>query len=115
MPKEITHFALAGQLARALSVNSPFYGPVNKYPNLFLLGAVTPDIPFYYLAGPDRELVQNLSEPFHRRHALAPVLEFLEQDSSSPSLALPAGGRGGLPYHVGYPIPSFGLLLCRYG
>jgi len=91
MPKEITHFALAGQLARALSVNSPFYGPVNKYPNLFLLGAVTPDIPFYYLAGPDRELVQNLSEPFHRRHALAPVLEFLEQDSSSPSLALAAG------------------------
>jgi len=93
MPKEITHFALAGELGRSLSGNALFYGPVKKFPNLFLLGAVAPDIPFYYLAGQSREGVQELSTPFHRSHAkvLLPVLKFIQKDDSPPALALAAG------------------------
>ncbi len=93
MPKEITHFALASALGRSLSGDTLFYGPVKKFPNLFLLGAVTPDIPFYYLAGRNRKRVQELSSPFHRTNeeALLPVLEFLNRDPSPPALALAAG------------------------
>lgn len=46
MPKEITHFALAGCLSRELTEEGLFKGPVHRYPRLFLLGAVAPDIPF---------------------------------------------------------------------
>lgn len=93
MPKEITHFALASELGRSLSGDSLFYGPVKKFPNLFLLGAVTPDVPFYYLTGRYRKRVQDLSSPFHRTNgrALLPVLEFLNRDQSPPALALAAG------------------------
>lgn len=93
MPKEITHFALAATLERSLPRTSLFSGPVRKFFNLFLLGAIAPDIPFYYLAGPSRKRVQELSVPFHRAHerALMPVLAFLEKDMSPPALALAAG------------------------
>ncbi len=93
MPKEITHFALARELARSLSGNALFHGPVKKFSNLFLLGAVAPDIPFYYLAGPSRQRVQALGVPFHRpqARALLPVLNLLKQNPSSPALALAAG------------------------
>ncbi|MDD9302514.1 MAG: zinc dependent phospholipase C family protein [Desulfobacter sp.] len=93
MPKEITHFALARCLGRAVPETSLFYTPIKNYPRLFTLGAVTPDIPFYYLAGPGRERVQALSQPFHRTcsRALLPVLKFLSRNRSEPALALAAG------------------------
>ena len=93
MPKEITHFALASELSRFIPGNTLFHGPVKEFPNLFLLGAVAPDIPFFYQAGRNREGVQNLSAPFHRTdgRALEPVLDFLARDSSPPALALAAG------------------------
>lgn len=93
MPKEITHFALAWNLGRSLPGSSLFLGPVKKFSNLFLLGAIVPDIPFYYLIGPAREAVQDLSLPFQqtRARALSPVLEFLERDQFPPALALAAG------------------------
>lgn len=93
MPKEITHFALARELARALPGTSRFHGPVADFPNLFLLGNVAPDIFYFYLAGPDKDAVQKLGQPFHLPTALAlgPVTDFLAQDASSPALALGAG------------------------
>ncbi|WDP90842.1 MAG: zinc dependent phospholipase C family protein [Desulfobacter sp.] len=93
MPKEMTHFALAGCLARALTSSSPFYEPVHRFPHLFLLGAIAPDIPFYYLAGRHRKKVEDLSLPFHRTdgRALEPVAAFLDRNSSGPALALAAG------------------------
>ncbi|MCG8686090.1 MAG: zinc dependent phospholipase C family protein [Desulfobacterales bacterium] len=93
MPKEITHFALANKLSRSVPVTSAFYEPIQRYPFLFLLGAVTPDIPFYYLAGPHRKKVQELSRPFHRSDAksLDPVLDFIDTDRSLQALALAAG------------------------
>lgn len=93
MPKEITHFALANSLARAVPGTSAFYSPVQRFPYLFCLGAVTPDIPFFTLAGPGADKIQALSIPFHGKdsRALGPVLKFLDRHRSEPALALAAG------------------------
>ena len=94
MPKEITHFALARTLGRAVSGSSLFFNPITRYPHLFCLGAVTPDIPYFYLAGGDRKRVQALSSPFHRHDAaaLVPVLRYLDRfKDQPPALALAAG------------------------
>ncbi len=82
MPKEITHWTLAAALAKKLPRDSLFYQPVQSFSNLFLLGAVTLDIPFYYLAGPKTAVIQNLSAPFHGgdARALEPVLTFLDKN-----------------------------------
>ncbi len=93
MPKEITHFALARSLAQAVPETSAFYSPVQRFPYLFCLGAVTPDIPFFTLAGPGAYKIQALSTPFHGkdRRALGPVLGFLDRNRSEPAMALAAG------------------------
>ncbi len=91
MPKEITHFALARSLARAVPETSTFYSPVHRFPYLFCLGAVTPDIPFFTLAGPGADKIQALSIPFHGSRALVPVLKFLDRHRSEAALALAAG------------------------
>ena len=71
---------------------------MGKYPALFVLGGVTPDINFYCMAGPGAKQIQALSAPFHRpdRKALTPVLEFLDRRLANgkkdlPALALAAG------------------------
>ena len=90
MPKEITHWTLAAAVANKLPEDSLFYAPVRSFPNLFLLGAITPDIPFYYLAGPKTAAVQGLSAPFHGTDgcALLPVLTFLDKYPDQPPAAL---------------------------
>lgn len=79
MPKELTHFALARSLKSSLPRDSVFYGPVGKFPRLFLLGAVAPDIPFFYLAGPKGEIIRNISDPLHGNRALKKVVSFLDR------------------------------------
>ncbi len=93
MPKEIAHFALAEEVGRNLPRNSLFFDPVQKFSFLFLLGAVTPDTPFCYLAGPKKKHIQALSRPFHQAGAgaLMPVLNFLDKDRTPEALALAAG------------------------
>ncbi len=95
MPKEITHWTLAAALAKKLPDDSLFYQPIQSFFNLFLLGAVTPDIPFYYFAGPKTAFIQNLSALFHGSdaRALVPVLAFLDQtpDREPAALAFAAG------------------------
>ena len=93
MPKEMTHFALARFLARAVPETSAFYSPVQRFPYLFCLGAVTPDIPFFTQAGPGADKIQALSLPFHGSdsRALGPVLGFLDRHQSERALALAAG------------------------
>lgn len=93
MPKEIAHFALAEEVGRHLPRNSLFFDPIRKFSFLFLLGAVTPDTPFCYLAGPKKKRIQALSRPFHQAGtgALKPVLDFLDQDRKPEALALAAG------------------------
>lgn len=93
MPKEITHFALAEQVRRVLPGTSKFFQPVQTFPSVFLIGAVCPDSPFYYLAGPQKKQVQALANPFHRpnKQALLPVLKFLNHHRTPWALALAAG------------------------
>lgn len=93
MPKEITHFALASRLRHRMKSGSLFYEPVRDFPCLFRLGAVAPDIPFFYLAGPHRRAVQALSPYYHRTDssALKPLLRFLETHGSPAAKALAAG------------------------
>jgi len=95
MPKEITHWTLAATVAKNLPGDSLFYEPVRFFPNLFLLGAITPDVPFYYLAGPKTAAVQGLSAPFHGtdERALLPVLCLLDKYPDHPPevLAFAAG------------------------
>lgn len=82
MPKEITHWTLAALLAEELPADSLFYEPIHSFPNLFFLGAIAPDIPFYYLAGPKTSLIQKLGAPLHGSdvRSLGPVLEMLDQN-----------------------------------
>jgi hypothetical protein len=81
MPKEIAHWYLADRVKSHLPENSVFFDPVHACENLFFLGAVAPDIPFYYLAGPGSARIRAAAEPFHRPDAgaLIPVLSFFEQ------------------------------------
>lgn len=99
MPKEIAHFTMARMTRKALGKRqSPFSEAAARFPALFDLGAVTPDINFYCMAGPGAEEIRALSAPFHRtdRRALLPVLEFLDRrlaqgKHDAPALALAAG------------------------
>lgn len=93
MPKEITHFALAEQVNRALPETSKFFQPVKKLPMLFLIGAVCPDSPFYYQLGPKKKQIQALASPLHlpAKEALLPVLKFLNHHRTPAALALAAG------------------------
>lgn len=81
MPKEISHWYLADRVKSRLPEGSVFFDPVHTCENLFFLGAVAPDIPFYYLVGPGSGRIQAAAAPFHRQdaRALIPVLSFLEQ------------------------------------
>jgi len=80
MPKEISHWYLADRVKSNLPADSVFFQPVHTCENLFFLGAVAPDIPFYYLLGPRSARIQAAAEPFHRSDskALTPVLTFLD-------------------------------------
>ncbi|MEE4364496.1 MAG: zinc dependent phospholipase C family protein [Desulfotignum sp.] len=97
MPKEISHWYLAGLVRENLPEESLFYLPVHTHENLFFLGAVAPDIPFYYLLGPKKNRIQAAADPFHRPdvQALAPVLAFFDSkrvlQPDPAALALAAG------------------------
>jgi hypothetical protein len=97
MPKEISHWYLADQVKSALPAESVFKEPVQTYENLFFLGAVAPDIPFYYLVGPKASRILAAAEPFHRPDAgaLTPVLSFFDRmggaNADPGALSLGAG------------------------
>jgi len=97
MPKEISHWYLAGLVREKLPKDSVFYQPVHTHENLFFLGAVAPDIPFYYLLGPRKARIQAAAEPFHRCDvsALATVLAVFDKMSfSQPDPAVLSLGAG---------------------
>ncbi len=97
MPKEISHWYLADLVREKLPRDSVFYQPVHTHENLFFLGAVAPDIPFYYLLGPRKARIQAAADPFHLSdvRALAPVLAFFDNMSfSQPDPAALSLGAG---------------------
>ncbi len=66
MPKELTHWALAER------VRDRFSGTrageiISRHINLYYLGAVSPDFPYYYLAGRGRERFSAAADRLHGR------------------------------------------------
>ena len=95
MPKEITHIALAEALHRHLPPDSLFHGPVKTHLHLFLYGSVAPDVPYFYVWGPDTKAIQKLTQPFHTSDAtaLVSILNFLNRfpEKDPGALAFAAG------------------------
>jgi len=67
MPKEITHWKIALKAASGLEDDS-FGRMLKERRNVYLLGAVLPDLPYYYLVGPKREEMMALAERLHAEH-----------------------------------------------
>ncbi len=88
MPKEQTHWILATQAAQSLE-RGPIKDIIEKHPNLYLLGAVSPDTPMYALH--DMAQFAALAQQLHGRYGentfkpLTHVLEYY-QDAWSPGL-----------------------------
>lgn len=95
MPKEISHIALAESVRDQLTGGSIFHEPVMTHVNLFLYGAVAPDVPYFYLVGPRIKLIQSLTRQFHTpdESSLVPILDFLRQfpQKDPDALAFAAG------------------------
>jgi hypothetical protein len=102
MPKEIAHWYLADRVKSFLPEDSVFFEPVHACENLFFLGAVAPDIPFYYLAGPGSARIRAAAEPFHRPDAgaLIPVFSFFEQMQKSGMDARALSLGAGILCHI---------------
>jgi hypothetical protein len=102
MPKEISHWYLADRVRSRLPEDSVFFDPVHTCENLFFLGAVAPDIPFYYLAGPGSARIRTAAEPFHRpdAEALIPVFSFFEQMQKSGMDARALSLGAGILCHI---------------
>lgn len=90
MPKEITHWILAGRVHKDLSQHSLFCLPVKQFPNIFLMGSVAPDTPFMRVAGKKARQIQALSNPLHAtgNTSLLPVIWFLKQFPKKDPAAL---------------------------
>lgn len=96
MPKEITHWTLAKTAFRQLGATSPLRSLLETHENLYLVGAVILDSPFYMQWGRGAAWIRNQSEKIHDTGqnpfaALVPVLENPSSDSRDGSVALLAG------------------------
>ena len=64
VPKEITHWKIA--LKAAFGLNDESFGQLlEKKREVYLLGAVLPDLPYYYLAGSKLGEMMALAEHLH--------------------------------------------------
>ncbi len=66
MPKEYTHWCLAETIRSDLAAEQPHIAAlVAENPYMYLIGAVAPDILFYYHSGPARELFRGRAVSLH--------------------------------------------------
>ena len=100
MPKEYTHWLIAQKILEAPSGPSPA-GPVmeavRSFPYCFLLGSVTPDTPFYYLYGQNKETFKKIALQTHGERendsfvSLKEILRRYRLEIPPPLLSLFAG------------------------
>lgn len=100
MPKEYTHWLIAQKILEEPSGPSPA-GPVmeavHSFPYCFLLGSVTPDTPFYYLYGQNKETFKKIAlqthgeEKFDSFVSLKEILRRYRLEIPPPLLSLFAG------------------------
>lgn len=65
MPKEMTHWWVARKAEESLSPESVLGAAIHSYRQLFMMGAVVPDMPFYFLFGPRSGEIKRIAERFH--------------------------------------------------
>jgi len=91
MPKEYTHWCLAEKTRRSLEKRNPELAKlIFAYHHVFLIGAVAPDILFYYSTGPVRELFRNCAVTLHGNRGfdtLHPLSYLLAADDYNPTPA----------------------------
>ncbi len=79
MPKELTHWWLAGEAVRRLPLDRPTRQLLEEQEAAYLVGAVLPDTLLHILRGPHRETAHRLAAAFHdpSGHSYAPLLQYL--------------------------------------
>jgi len=65
LPKEITHWTLAAEAFERLRTGSPLKGILASHPNLYRIGAVILDSPFYVQWGKGSAWIRSRSEQIH--------------------------------------------------
>jgi hypothetical protein len=65
MPKEITHWFVAERVYRHLDQGARIKQILARGMNLYRIGAILPDVPFYVVAGPGRSVMPHRGEVFH--------------------------------------------------
>lgn len=79
MPKELTHWWIAGEAVRRLPLDRPTRQLLEEQQAAYLVGAVLPDSLLHLLSGPYSATARHLADAFHdcRQHSYAPLLNFL--------------------------------------
>jgi len=85
MPKEAAHWILAERTWEAMHTG-PLKEEIGRYKALYDLGAVIFDTPFYYIAGKDREKLDNAARRLHGHQAASPFNPFLPLAQSPDDL-----------------------------
>lgn len=114
MPKEITHWTLAEMAFRGLSDASPLKRIIERHRNLYRIGAVIPDTPFYMLFGEKASSFKEHAERIHDTdgnsfECFLPVLDRFFHDVSEPVLSLLLG----ITTHF-YADAAFHPFVCHY-
>jgi hypothetical protein len=65
MPKEITHWAIAEKIYQHLPDGSHLKQLIRQHKNLYLIGAVLPDTPFYLIYGKHGKMMNRIGEEMH--------------------------------------------------
>ena len=65
MPKEMTHWLIAGKALNRLKPGTEICNILENFKNLYHVGAVLPDTPAHILTGKEKNLVKELDRKFH--------------------------------------------------
>lgn len=79
MPKELTHWWIAGEAVRRLPLDRPTRHLLEEQQDPYLAGAVLPDTLLHLLHGPQGQAARRLADRFHdsQGHSYGPLLSFL--------------------------------------
>jgi len=96
MPKEVTHWLIAHQVATSLH-GTPAGEAAEAFPNCLLLGAILHDAPYYARGQSCREMMKVIADAIHGKgHDVFALIEnvaatTVQTDNSGPELALLVG------------------------
>ena len=96
MPKEMTHWWVARRARQELDPKSGLSTAIDAYRQIYAIGAVVPDMPFYLLFGPRSRVMNRLAEHIHNPESgsyliFKEFLPFMGIDRRNAALALLSG------------------------